>query len=244
VTSFDQITSDPELAGKLKDLYGSVDNVDLWVGGLAEDHVRGGSLGQTFRRILIDQFTRTRDGDRFWFENTFNGRDLRALENTTLADVIARNTDIDNLQDDVFFFEVNVNGRVYNDRNANGKQDLQERGLARWDVNLVDADGNVVDTVTTDRNGRYRFSELDVGNYTIEVSTPDESWDQTSSELDAFQISRGMNINGMNFGYARGGGGSPGGIHVQSTDWSLFTDSSDPSAATADGTDPSDLVLV
>src|SRR6185295_549731 len=76
VTSFDQITSDPVLAGKLKDLYGSVDNVDLWVGGLAEDHVRGGSLGPTFRRILIDQFTRTRDGDRFWFENQFNGKDL------------------------------------------------------------------------------------------------------------------------------------------------------------------------
>src|SRR5262249_34400208 len=41
VTSFDQITSDPTLAAQLQSVYGSVDNVDLWVGGLAEDHLRG-----------------------------------------------------------------------------------------------------------------------------------------------------------------------------------------------------------
>ncbi len=38
VTSFSQITSDPVLQQKLATLYGDVNNVDLWVGGLAEDH--------------------------------------------------------------------------------------------------------------------------------------------------------------------------------------------------------------
>ena len=69
VTSFDQITSDPELAGRLEQLYGSVDNVDAWIGILAEDHVTGSSLGELGRTILIDQFSRLRNGDRFWYEN-------------------------------------------------------------------------------------------------------------------------------------------------------------------------------
>jgi len=59
VTSFSQITSDPALAAKLQSLYGSVNNIDLWVGGLAEDHVPGGSMGPTFTAIIADQFQRT-----------------------------------------------------------------------------------------------------------------------------------------------------------------------------------------
>ena len=69
LTSFDQISSDPEVAAKLASVYNSVDDIDLWVGGLAEDHVSGSNVGETFQRILVDQFTRTRNGDRFWFEN-------------------------------------------------------------------------------------------------------------------------------------------------------------------------------
>ena len=69
VTNFDQITSNVELRGKLQALYGSVDNIDLWVGGLAEDHVPGGSVGETVRAIISDQFERLRDGDRFFYLN-------------------------------------------------------------------------------------------------------------------------------------------------------------------------------
>lgn len=102
VTSFDQITSDAKLAGKLEELYGTVDNIDPWVGILTEDHVRGGSLGELGRTILVDQFTRLRDGDRFWYENVFTGRTLDALQRTSLSDVIERNTDVRGLQDNVF----------------------------------------------------------------------------------------------------------------------------------------------
>lgn len=103
VTSFDQITSDAELAGKLEALYGSVDNIDPWVGILAEDHVAGGSLGELGRTILVDQFTRLRDGDRFWYENVFTGETLDVLQNTSLSDVIERNTGVAGLQENVFY---------------------------------------------------------------------------------------------------------------------------------------------
>ena len=40
-TSFDQITSDKQVAADLKTAYGTVDQVELWIGGLAEDHAKG-----------------------------------------------------------------------------------------------------------------------------------------------------------------------------------------------------------
>src|SRR3989440_7316114 len=91
VTTFSQITSDPVVAAQLQSVYGSVDNVDLWVGGLAEDHVRGSNVGPTFQRILVNQFTRLRDGDRFWYERDLSGADLAMVRGTTLAHVISAN---------------------------------------------------------------------------------------------------------------------------------------------------------
>lgn len=105
VRDFQQITRNMELAGKLRDLYGSPDALDLWVGGLAEDHVPGSSVGPTFRRIIADQFERLRDGDSHWHERTFSGSQLAAIKATRLSEVIRRNTALTKLQDNVFFFD-------------------------------------------------------------------------------------------------------------------------------------------
>src|SRR5436190_23621362 len=92
-TSIGQVTSDPTTAAALEQAYGSVDAIDLWTGGLAEDHVAGAIVGQTFQTIIAQQFENLRDGDRFWFENQgFDPRTLNQIEHTTLADIIARNT--------------------------------------------------------------------------------------------------------------------------------------------------------
>lgn len=105
VTSFAQITSDPDLQARLAALYGDVDSIDLWIGGLAEDHVPGSSIGPTFRRIIADQFERIRDGDRFWYSRIFWGPQLQALQQTRLSEVIRRNTWITKIQDNAFFFD-------------------------------------------------------------------------------------------------------------------------------------------
>lgn len=102
VYDFADITSDVDLQNTLRDLYGSVDNIDLWVGGLAEDHVDGSSLGETFHTIVANQFTRLRDGDRYWYENILDADQIAEVESTTLADVIERNSNVDGLQDNVF----------------------------------------------------------------------------------------------------------------------------------------------
>jgi hypothetical protein len=105
ITSFDQITADPDLQFKLFNLYGNVDSIDLWVGGLAEDHVAGASVGPTFRKIMADQFERIRDGDSNWYQRIFSGTQLQAIQQTHLSDVIRRNTWITKIQDNVFFFD-------------------------------------------------------------------------------------------------------------------------------------------
>jgi hypothetical protein len=105
VTSFAEITSNAALQAKLLSLYGNVDSIDLWVGGLAEDHVAGASVGPTFQKIMANQFERIRDGDRMWYARIFWGPQLQAIEQTRLSDVIRRNTTVTKLQDNVFFFD-------------------------------------------------------------------------------------------------------------------------------------------
>ncbi len=103
VTDFDEITSDPALALALENTYGSVDDIDSWVGGLAEDHVTGALVGPLIQRVLIDQFTRVRDGDRFWYQLHLDPSFVSLVEAQTLAVIIRRNTSIGSeLQDDVF----------------------------------------------------------------------------------------------------------------------------------------------
>ena len=103
VTSVAEISSDTDIQDRLLDTYGGVDDIDLWVGGLAEDAMNGGQLGETFALIVTRQFTALRDGDRFWYERVFSGRELERLTETRLSDIIRRNTGIGReLQRDVF----------------------------------------------------------------------------------------------------------------------------------------------
>ena len=98
VATFTEVTSDSDNEARdgLIQNYGSVGNLDLWVGGLAEDHVEGAMVGETFHAIIADQFQRLRHGDRFWYENDpyfADNPDLLAqMRQTTLSAVMRRNT--------------------------------------------------------------------------------------------------------------------------------------------------------
>jgi peroxidase len=101
--SFAEVSSDPDTRSRLAAAYASPDEIDLWVGGLAEDPVEGGHVGPLVRRILVDQFTALRDGDRFWYARVLSRNEVRELEATRLSDLIRRNTSIGReLADDVF----------------------------------------------------------------------------------------------------------------------------------------------
>jgi peroxidase len=201
VTSFAQISSNPETQAALKQAYGNVNNIDLWVGGLAEDHVRGGSVGALFSRILIDQFTRLRDGDRFWYQRDLTGSDLQFVQGSKLSDIISRNTTTTNLQDNVFFFHTTVSGVAFIDLNGDGRQGRGEMSLSGLEMELVDEDGNVLATTKTDRSGRYTFNEMELGTYQIRMTLPRLLTHMTRDSVitRSVTMTRGQEIT-LNFG--------------------------------------------
>jgi LPXTG-motif cell wall-anchored protein len=61
-----------------------------------------------------------------------------------------------------------IGDTVWNDANANGVQDPGEKGIAGALVKLTLPDTTTTNT-TTDADGKYLFSELGVGEYTVEL---------------------------------------------------------------------------
>lgn len=101
--SFEDVNSDEEIAAALAEAYESPDDIDLWVGGLSEEHVEDAMVGPVFHGILSRQFSLLRDGDRFWYESSLPREMQGFVRSQTLAKIIRRNTDIgDEIQDDVF----------------------------------------------------------------------------------------------------------------------------------------------
>ncbi len=91
-SSFMALTSNRQTADALQTLYGQVDQVDPWVGILAEPPVAGGLVGPTARVILAEQFRRLRDGDRFWYETYLPADLVEQVNARSLADIIRDNT--------------------------------------------------------------------------------------------------------------------------------------------------------
>lgn len=102
IDSFSEMTSNAELAAIFEQIYGTPDNADPWIAMISEDRVPGTMVGETMYRYLVDQFTRLRDGDRFYFENALSDDLAGEIKATRLSDVIERNTGLD-VQDEVFW---------------------------------------------------------------------------------------------------------------------------------------------
>jgi hypothetical protein len=81
-----------------------LDNVDLWVGGLAETTVVfGGLLGSTFNYVFENQLTDLQNGDRLYYLARTPGMNLRAqLEGNSFAEMMMRNTNVHTLKADAF----------------------------------------------------------------------------------------------------------------------------------------------
>ena len=103
VVDFSEITSNPGVQQALATAYETVDDIDPWVGILAEDKATGAATGMTAAAIFKDQFQRLRTGDRFWYQVNLSPAMVAEIESTTLADIIRRNTEVDSISDDVFF---------------------------------------------------------------------------------------------------------------------------------------------
>jgi len=106
ISEFSQITDDTNLQESLQSAYASIDDIDLWVGGMAETPLtaQGSQLGELFSKIVAKQFNELRAGDRFWYQNYLNRDELDFIKDVTLSKVIKNNTSIKSeLQDNVFY---------------------------------------------------------------------------------------------------------------------------------------------
>jgi Ca2+-binding RTX toxin-like protein len=81
-----------------------LDDVDLWVGGLAEaQNLFGGLLGSTFNYVFERQLTDLQDGDRLYYLSRTSGMNLRtSLEGNSFGELVMRNTSAVGLKADVF----------------------------------------------------------------------------------------------------------------------------------------------
>lgn len=112
--SFEEINPElfethPELLKNLISAYeGNLDEIDVYIGGMLES--KGGRPGELFTAIILDQFNRIRNADRFWFENeeneNFNKKEIEDLKKVTFWDIIVNSTLVgpDEIQRNVFKF--------------------------------------------------------------------------------------------------------------------------------------------
>ncbi|MDH4581494.1 heme peroxidase, partial [Pseudomonas sp. BN415] len=81
-----------------------VNDIDLWIGGLAERQMPfGGLLGSTFNFVFENQMEKLQDGDRFYYlERTASMNFLAELENNSFAKMVMANTNATHLPGDIF----------------------------------------------------------------------------------------------------------------------------------------------
>ncbi|WOD12976.1 peroxidase family protein [Pseudomonas sp. NyZ704] len=82
--------------GVWSDVETGLNNIDLWVGGLAEKKMPfGGMLGSTFSFVFEMQMESLQDADRFYYLSRVQGLNLLTeLENNSLAKMALANTDL------------------------------------------------------------------------------------------------------------------------------------------------------
>ena len=118
------------------------------------------------------------------------------------------------LQENVNFGYVpdySIAGRVYRDADKSGSYTDGEETFSGVTVDLLDKDGNVVGTTTTDADGTYSFTKLPAGTYRVKVhpdgalagldqtEDPDGIADSMSGEITiGFE---NQSVTGVNFGY-------------------------------------------
>ncbi len=106
---------------------------------------------------------------------------------------------------------------VWNDLNKDGVQNAGEPALAGVTVQLLNANGTVVATTSTDANGEYTFGNLFEGDYALKFTPTSTYWptlrdvgaDSADSDIDAtgltasFQLGAGVNDTTRDAGFYR-----------------------------------------
>ncbi|XP_043942539.1 eosinophil peroxidase-like [Protopterus annectens] len=106
ISELTEVFNNAELAAKLLEVYGSPNNIDVWLGGVLEPQVENGKVGPLLSCLTGTQFRHLRDGDRFWWENddVFTTAQRESLSQITLSRIVCDNTHINEVPVDAFSF--------------------------------------------------------------------------------------------------------------------------------------------
>ncbi|KAJ3382271.1 hypothetical protein HDU92_004869, partial [Lobulomyces angularis] len=107
-STWSDISSDVKVQDILKSIYGKIENLEAFVGCLAEDHIVG-SVGPLMHASIKEQFIRLRDGDKNWYQNpgVLSESELDELANMTLGNLITQNTEIETFASNPFHYQKN-----------------------------------------------------------------------------------------------------------------------------------------
>ncbi|WP_415639245.1 peroxidase family protein [Paracoccus nototheniae] len=146
-----------------------MDNVDLWIGGLAERVTEfGGMLGTTFGFVFEYQMELLQNGDRFYYLSRTQGLNLLdALEANTFADIVMRNSALGGdyathinatlflTPDMILELDRAIAQRDYNGNEAGRDPEWDDPLLQQLDPKVIRVDSGV-----TDGNGHQVGGEL------------------------------------------------------------------------------------
>jgi len=93
-------SADPAAGGN-----NAFNKIDLWLGGIAEKHVAGGVLGETFNAIFVHTIENLMDGDRFYYlQRLINQEFGNEIQNEQFVDIVQRNTGTTHLNGNIFTY--------------------------------------------------------------------------------------------------------------------------------------------
>ena len=124
-----------------------LDDIDLWMGGMAEaPMVAGGLLGTTFNWVFEVQMESLQDADRFYYLSRMAGLNLLTqLEGNSFAELIMRNTDVEGLPADTF----SVPRYVFDLTKQEPSGPIVDDPATEWDERTL---------LTREANGGFRYA--------------------------------------------------------------------------------------
>ncbi|WP_025742526.1 peroxidase family protein [Aquimarina pacifica] len=180
--NFEDISSNDTVVGNLRSLYNDIDNIDLWVGILSEDQIEDGSFGKTMNAMLARQFENLRDGDFYYYKNDpyLSSSTKRKIENTSLSEVLQRNTTLTSLFDDAFELDICFGDGIPEDAIAS-KSNIKDN------ISIDLYPTVIYDDITVDITNSYTSGSIDVyslGGIRIKHTQLDGSQQKVKENLE------------------------------------------------------------
>ncbi len=128
--------------------------IDTWLGGLAEVHQPGGLLGETFDLVFVTQIESLMDGDRFYYLYRLAGQQFgQEVANGQLKDLVERNTGLTHLNGNIFgyadkYYDFGAHREVFIAANG-GNTETQTTSNNHKYGDVVDQNGVLVTTDNT-----------------------------------------------------------------------------------------------